>query len=110
MHLSCFARPALSSKHYLKFRTLAIAPIGSQTSLSRTIKVHFKKLQTTDNIRNRLILLQAKRGDAGHATLECLDHTFGLNVVHLNGKIDSTVSWKPYLEETVSQGFDGSIE
>jgi len=54
--------------------------------------------------------LQAERRDAGHAASECLDHTFGLKVVPLNGKIDLTVSWKPHFKETVSQGFDGSIE
>ena len=60
--------------------------------------------------RNRFMLLQAKRGDTGHAALKCLYHAPARKAAPLNGKIDLTVSWKPQFKETVSQGFGGSIE
>jgi len=50
----------------------------------------------------RSMLLQAKRGDTGHAALKCLDNTPGPKAAPLNTKIDLTVSWKPQFKEAVS--------
>lgn len=46
-------------------------------------------------------LLQTKRGNAGHATLECFDRAVGCKAFPLNVKIDLMVSWKPQFEETI---------
>ncbi|MFH1019927.1 MAG: thiamine pyrophosphate-dependent enzyme [Pseudomonadota bacterium] len=60
--------------------------------------------------RSICTLLQAKRGDAGHAAVEGPEHAPGRKVVPLNRKIDLAVPGKPQLKETVLQGIDGSIE